>query len=88
MMDTISATNARKTFFELVKNTIEGHQTVRIQHAKGSAILISENDYEDIIETIELLSIPGFRESLQRSVNQINDGDTVSMSDVFGETDE
>ncbi len=86
-MNTITATNARKSFFEIIKNTIEGHKTFRIQHAKGSAILLSEEDYEEIVETIELLSVPGFRESIKRSVEQQKKGETYSMSDVFGEMD-
>ncbi len=82
-METITATNARKSFFEMVKNTIEGHKRFRIQHAKGSAILLSEEDYEDIVETIELLSIPGFQESIKRSVDQQKNGETYSISEVF-----
>jgi len=34
---------------------------------------------------VDLLSIPGFRESIARSKKQMDKGDTVSMKDVFGE---
>ncbi len=86
-MDTITATNARKSFFDLIKNTIEGHKSFRIQHTKGSAILLSEEDYEEIIETIQLLSIPGFRESIQSSIEQQKAGETFSIDEVFGDID-
>lgn len=84
-MTTLTATMARKEFFGLVKNAAEGHQTVRIQHRRGTALLMSEDDYDGLLETLELLSIPGFRDSIRRSVKQMHKGETIPMSDVFGE---
>ena len=84
-MTTMSATVARKNFFELVKGAAEHHQVFRIQHRQGMAVMMSEADYEEIKETLELLSIPGLRESLVRSKRQVAEGDTVQMSEVFGE---
>lgn len=84
-MTTIPATAARRDFFDLVKGAAEGHKTFRIQHRKGAAVLISEEEYEGLIETLELLSIPGFRDSIKRSARQARMGQTVSMNEVFGD---
>lgn len=83
-MTTLTATTARREFFDLVKGAAEGHRTFRIQHRRGAAILISEDDYEGLIETLELLSLPGFRQRLKASIKQAKAGETVSMHDLFG----
>ena len=51
----------------------------------GAAVLMSEENYDSLTETLELLSIPGFRDSIKRSVRQAKTGQTHSMSEVFGE---
>lgn len=83
-MTTVTATSARRDFFDLVKGANEGHEPVRIQHRSGTAVLMSEDDYEGLLETLELLSVPGFRESLARSARQVRAGKTVGMAEVFG----
>jgi len=54
-MNTLTATNARSNLFKLLKQTINGHLLTRISSKEGSAILISEDDYESLVETAELL---------------------------------
>ena len=83
-MTTLTATAARRGLFDLVKDVSKGHKTYRIQHRSGAAILLSEEDYEGLLETLELLSIPGFRASIKRSAQQIRRGQTYSMKEVFG----
>lgn len=83
-MTTLTATTARREFFDLVKGAAEGHKTFRIQHRRGAAVLISEDDYEGLLETLELLSLPGFRQRLKASIKQMKSGDTVSMDELFG----
>ncbi len=84
-MTTLSATDARREFFELIKRAAAGHRIYRIRHRKGSAVLMSEEDYEGLLETLELLSIPGFRASMKRSVAQMKRGDTHTLEEVLGE---
>lgn len=83
-MTTIPATAARRDFFDLVKGAAEGHQTYRIYHRKGTAVLLSEDDYEGLLETLELLSVPGFAASIKRSLRQAEKGRTISMDELFG----
>ena len=84
-MTTLTATTARREFFDLVKGAAEGHKTFRIQHRRGAAILMSEDDFDGLMETLELLSIPGFRSSIRRSLKQMKAGETFPMSEVLGE---
>ena len=83
-MGRINATKARKEFFDLIKDTIDKHRIFRIHHRKGDVVLMSEEEYESLQETLELLSIPGFRESIARSVKHIEKGATYSLEEVFG----
>ncbi len=85
IMATLSATDARKCFFDLIKGAGEHHKTYHIQHRKGGVVLLSEADYESLLETLELLSIPDFRSRIKKSVKQVKKGQTLSMKDVFGE---
>ena len=84
-MTTLTATAARREFFDLVKGAAEGHRTFRIQHRRGAAVLISEDDYEGLLESLELLSLPRFRQRLKASIKQMKTGDTISMDELFGD---
>jgi len=83
-MEKITATEARKLFFEIMKNVNEKHEIYRVNHRSGSVVILSEEEFDSLNETIELLSIPGFGESIKRSFEQIENGDTVSFEEVFG----
>ncbi|MBW2195229.1 MAG: type II toxin-antitoxin system Phd/YefM family antitoxin [Deltaproteobacteria bacterium] len=83
-MNKLTATDARRDFFEIVKGATQKHQIYRIQHRNGSVVLLSEEEYDSLVETLELLSIPGFRESIKRSAEQMKRGETVSFKEVFG----
>ena len=84
-MTTLTATDARRGFFDVVKGATDKHQVYRISHRRGAVVLMAENDYESLLETMELLSTPGFRKSLKRSIEQMRMGDTLSFEEVFGE---
>ena len=84
-MKTITVSKARSELFNLLKRTIRGHRQVRITSKEGSVILMSENDYESLIETLELLSIPGFKKSIQEADLEIDKGETYSIDEVFCE---
>ena len=82
-MKTITASRARSELFSLLKNTAKGHRQVRITSKEGSVVLMSEADYENLIETLELLSIAGLKESLQEADSEIEKGETYSLDEVF-----
>ena len=63
-MTTITATNARKKLYRLVDEVSESHEPVHISGKRHSAVLISEEDWAAVQETLHLTSIPGMRESI------------------------
>jgi len=71
-LKTISATTARANFFGLIDETSENHQPVRITTKRKNAILVSEEDWDALHETMYLLSIPGMRESILEAKNAPN----------------
>ena len=63
-MPTITATDARKRLYKLVDEVQESHEPVQITGKRGSAVLVGEDDWRAIQETLHLVSIPGMRESI------------------------
>lgn len=63
-MTSITATEARKRLYALVDEVQESHEPIQITGKRGSAILIAEDDWRAVQETLYLVSIPGMRESL------------------------
>ena len=63
-MTTITATNARRKLYRLVDEVSESHEPVHISGKRHSAVLISEEDWAAVQETLHLTSIPGIRESI------------------------
>lgn len=82
-MKTITATKARSDLFNLIKETVHGHRELRITSREGAAVLVSEEDYENLLETLHLLSVPGLRKSLDQADREIASGETVSIEDAF-----
>ena len=60
-----NVTNFRKQLFELIDQTIKYNEPVNISTKNGNAVLMSEEEYNNLIETMYLNSIPGMREKLE-----------------------
>ncbi len=84
-MKTLTATDARNHWFELLKNSVRGHRAYRITSKDGGAVLLSEEDYSSLLETLELLSVPGLLKSVKQAKKEIKNRRTYSMKDIFGE---
>jgi len=80
----ITATQARKELFQIIDRAVQKHEVVRVRHREGDIVILSEEDYENLIETIELLSLPGFQESLEEAEADIAAGRTVSAQEALG----
>ena len=63
-MNSITVTDARKTLHKLINETADSHEPILISGKKANAVLISEEDWNAVNETLHLLSIPGMRESI------------------------
>ena len=63
-MTTINATSARSKLYALLEQVASSHEPVQITSRRGNAVLIAEDDWRSIQETLYLLSVPGMRESI------------------------
>ena len=68
-MPSINPTEARSRLYKLLDEIAESHEPVLITGKRANAVLISENDWRSIQETLYLLSIPGMRESIREGLN-------------------
>lgn len=64
-MATLSASEARANLYRLIDETSESHKPVIISGKRGSAVLVSAEDWDAMQETLYLLSVPGMRESIK-----------------------
>ena len=65
-MSTINITKARQNLFQLVTNVNIGFNPITIVNNKGkNAVLISEDEWKNIEETLNLSSIPGFIDNIK-----------------------
>ncbi len=81
---TITATAARQQFYRLLRKSVKGHIPVKITSKDGDAIILSEEDYEGLLETLELLSVSGMRKSVREAKADIRAGRTKALRDIFG----
>lgn len=66
-MEYINATNARKNLFNLMGSANQNHTPVHISGPRGNVVLISEEDWNSIQETLYLHSVPGLVESIKEA---------------------
>ena len=63
-MENVNATNFRKNIFEYLNSAVSFGDVINISTKNGNAIVISEDEYNSLVETVYLLSIPGMKEKL------------------------
>ncbi len=67
-MSILSASEARKRRYNLVDEVNDTHEPVWIVGKRNSAVLVSEEDWRAIEETLCLRTIPGMRESIKKGL--------------------
>jgi antitoxin YefM len=67
-MKTIPVSKARADLYKLLDQATESHEPIQISGKRGNAILVSEEDWRSIQETLYLLAIPGMRESIREGM--------------------
>jgi len=67
-MTSITVTQARKQLCNLVDQARASHEPIHIAGKRGGAVLVSDEDWSSIEETLYLLSIPGMRESIRKGL--------------------
>ncbi len=68
-MPIVNATTARNNFFKIMEDVVITHEPIYVTGKAGNVVVISEEDYRSIQETLYLISIPGMREKILRGLN-------------------
>lgn len=69
-MGVTNITTARKNLYTLVEGVNETHEPVLITSKKGSVVMVSEEDWRSIEETLFLVSIPGMKDSIVKGLKE------------------
>lgn len=67
-MITLSAAQARSRLYKLLDTAALSHEPIQITGKRHNAILIAEDDWRSIKESLYLLSVPGMRKSIQKGL--------------------
>lgn len=69
-MTTVTATTARAKLYSLLDDVAANHEPIQITGKRGNGVLIAEEDWRSIQETLYLTSIPGMRESILKGMKE------------------
>ena len=67
-MVSIPVTQARSKLYQLLDEAASSHEPIQITGKRSNAVLVSEEDWRSIQETLYLLSIPGLRDSIRKGM--------------------
>jgi len=67
-MTTLTATEARAKLYKLIDEAASSHEPIQITGKRANAVLIAEDDWRAVQETLYLVSIPGMRESIRKGL--------------------
>ena len=83
MSTTLTATAARQNFFQVIQDSVRKHREYHITSPAGEVVLLSLEDYESLLETLHLRSIPGFLGKHKKARKEIADGKTYDLDEVL-----
>ena len=67
-MTSLPVTQARSRLYQLLDEAADSHEPIQITGKRSNAVLVSEDDWRSIQETLHLLSIPGMRDSIRKGM--------------------
>jgi len=79
-MTTLNVTEARANLYKLIDDATVNHEPVVITGKRGNAVLLAEDDWNAINETLHLLSVPGMRESILEGMQESIDGAATELN--------
>lgn len=69
-MTNINITNFRKNIYKLLESAVEYNETINVSTKKGNAVIMSEEDYNNLIETLYISSIPNLKEDIAEGLKE------------------
>lgn len=85
-MKVVNVTNARNDLYNLIDETIMSSQPIQIKGKRGNAILLSEEDWRSIQETLYLVNIKGMKQALIEGKNTPKD-ELLDLEDIGWDID-
>ena len=80
-MTNINITNFRKDIYSLLEQTIKFNEPLNISTKNGNAVVLSEEDYNNIMETLYIMSVPKLKEQIIEGM-KADDKEFVSENEV------
>ena len=80
-MTNINVTNFRKDIYTLLEQTINFNEPINISTKKGNAVVLSEEDYNSLMETVYIMSVPGLKDEILKRAND-EENEFVSEEEV------
>lgn len=80
-MTNVNITNFRKDIYKLLENAIKYNEPINISTKNGNAIVLSEDDYNSLIETLYIESITNLKKELLERKNS-SDEDFINEDKV------
>jgi antitoxin YefM len=75
----IPASTARQNLFPLIKQVNEDQEAVLITSNAGNAVLVSESEWENMLETVYLLGHPESRRNLDEALAQVANKEVIRI---------
>lgn len=72
-MTNVNITSFRKDIYKLLDNAIKYNEPINVSTKNGNAIILSEEDYNSLIETLYIESIPGLKKEILERANDSED---------------
>lgn len=69
-MTNVNITNFRKDIYNLLEQTIKYNEPINISTKNGNAIILSEEDYNNLLETLYISSIPKLKDDIIKALNE------------------
>lgn len=69
-MQNVNITNFRKNIYKMMESAIKYNEPINICTKNGNAVLISEEEYNGLMETLYIESIPGLKEEILEAANE------------------
>lgn len=78
-MTNTNITNFRKDIYNLLDQTIKYNEPINISTKNGNAVVLSEEDYNNLMETLYIMSVPKLKDEI---IERANSDDYVDESEV------
>ncbi len=85
-MSTVTLSDAKTHLARLLSEVVEmGEQVVITRSGRPAGVLVSVDEYEGLLETLEILADDGLADAVRRGLDEAERGEVVSHEEVWGE---